>query len=95
MGAEPVCTLLHTHRGRFEKQLTEALAKGWAGWTQQAAELNTFYADHENQMKARKGFFKLNNKSIAIVCKDFGRLSSPCRSPFEGGGSNFGGVQHD
>ena len=67
MGAEPVCTLLHTHRGRFEKQLTEALAKGWAGWTQQAAELHTFRTDHETRTKAGKGFFKLNNENIAVV----------------------------
>ena len=55
----------------FEKQLTEALEKGWAGWTQQAAELHTFRADPENQTKAGKGFFKLNNDSIAAVREDF------------------------
>ena len=32
----------------IEKQLTEALEKGWAGWTQQAAELHTFSTDQEN-----------------------------------------------
>ena len=56
--------------GRFEKQLTEALAKCWARWTQQAAELHTFRADHENETKARKCFFKLNNESIAAVRED-------------------------
>ena len=30
MGTERICTLLHSHRGKFKKQLTEALAKGWA-----------------------------------------------------------------
>ena len=29
MGTEQIRTLLNTHRGRFEKQLIEALAKGW------------------------------------------------------------------
>ena len=70
MGAEPVCTLLHTHRGRFEKQLTEALEKGWVGLTKEAAELHTFRADHENRMKADKGFFKINNDSIVAVRED-------------------------
>ena len=65
MGTERIRTLLNTHRGRFEKQLTEALAKGWDRWTQQAVELHTVHVDHENQMKARKGFFKLENESIA------------------------------
>ena len=48
MGTERIRTLLHTHRGKFEQQLAEALAKGWAGWAQQATELHTFRADHEN-----------------------------------------------
>ena len=48
----------------------EALDRGWAGWTKQAAELHTFRANHENQMKAGKGFFKLNNDIIAAVCED-------------------------
>ena len=39
-------------------------------WTQQAAELHTLHADHESQTKDRKGFFKLNNESIAAVRED-------------------------
>ena len=70
MGAERIQTLLHTHKGKFEKQLTEALDRGWAGWTKQAAELHTFCADLENQTKAGKGFFKLNNESISTVHED-------------------------
>ena len=37
----------------------EALAKGWAGWTQQAAELHTFRADHDNRTKAAKGLLQV------------------------------------
>ena len=48
MGIERIRTLLHTHKGKIEKMLTKALAKGWAGWTQQAAELHTFRTYHEN-----------------------------------------------
>ena len=70
MGTERIRTLLHTHRGKFETRLTEALAKGWAGWAQQAAKLHTFHADHENQTKAGQGFFKLSNKSIVAVRED-------------------------
>ena len=70
LGTERIHTLLHTHRGKFETLLTEALAKGWAGWAQQAAELHTFRADHENRTKEGKGFFKLNDKSIATVPED-------------------------
>ena len=70
MGTKRIRTLLHTHRGKFEKQLTEALTKGWAGWAQQVAKLHTFRADHENWAKVGKGFFKLNNESIAAVRED-------------------------
>ena len=73
MGTERIRTLLHTHRGKFEKLLTEALAKGWAGWAQQAAELHTFRADQENLAKEGKGFFKLNNDSIATVREDLAK----------------------
>ena len=70
MGTERIRTLLHTHKGRFKKLLVEALAKGWAGWAQQAAELHTFHADHENRTKEGKGFLKLNDESIATVRED-------------------------
>ena len=48
------------------------MEKGWAGWTQQTTELYTFHADHESRTKAGKGFFKLNNESIAAVHEDLG-----------------------
>ena len=70
MGAKRIRTLLHTHKGRFKKQLTKALDRGWARWRKQVAELHTFRADNENRMKAGKGFFKLNNDSIAAVRED-------------------------
>ena len=46
------------------------MAKGWAGWAQQAAELHTFRADHVNRTKSGTGFFKLSNESIAAVRED-------------------------
>ena len=67
MGTARIRTLLHTHRTNFEKLLTNALAKGWAGWAQQAAELHTFRVDHENRAKEGKGFFKLNDDNITSV----------------------------
>ena len=73
MGTARVRTLLHTHRTNFEKALTDALANGWAGWAQQAAELHTFRADQENRAKEGKGFFKLDNDSIATVREDLAK----------------------
>ena len=70
MGTERIRTLLHTHRGNFEKLLTDTLAKGWVGWAQQVAELHRFRADHENRVKEGKGFFKLNDESITTVRED-------------------------
>ena len=37
---------------------------------QQAAELHTFRVDHENRTKPGKGFFKLDNESIAAIHED-------------------------
>ena len=50
MGAERIRTLM--------RQIKEALDRGWAGWTKQAAELHTFFADQENRLKEGKGFTK-------------------------------------
>ena len=47
-----------------------ALDRGWAGWTKKAAELHTFCTDHENRRNECKGFFKLNEDSIATVCEN-------------------------
>ena len=70
MGPERIQTLLHTHRGNFEHRLTQAWAKGWAGWAQQVAKLHTFRADHENCTKSGHGFFKLSKESIPAVRED-------------------------
>ena len=43
------------------------LDKGWVGWAVQAAE-HTCRADQENRQKDGKGFYKLNEESIAMVC---------------------------
>ena len=71
MGAERIRTLLHLHRDRFAWQLEEALDRGWAIWTKQAAELlNTFRTNQENRLKEGKGFYKLNEESISLVHED-------------------------
>ena len=46
------------------------MAKGWADWAQQAAELHTFRVDHENRTKSGKGFLKLSKESISAVHED-------------------------
>ena len=73
MGVERIHTLFHSQRNRFVRQLKEALDRGWASWTKQAAELHTFRADHDNRAKEGKGFFKLNNDSIATVREDLAK----------------------
>ena len=62
--------LLETKRDRFSEQLQAALNRGWAEWAKQAAELHTYRADRENQQKDDKGFYKLNEESIATVRED-------------------------
>ena len=61
---------MHTHKGRFEKQLTEAFDRGLARWTKQDAELHSFCTDHENRTKEGESFFKLNSDSIATIRED-------------------------
>ena len=62
--------LLQTKQERFMTYLQAALDKGWAGWAKQAAELHTYRADWENRRKEGKGFYKLNEESIAAVEED-------------------------
>ena len=46
----------------------------------QAVELHTFRADHEKRTKASKGFFKLNNDSIATIHEDLRQITKPLRT---------------
>mgnify|MGYP000494644238 FL=1 len=62
--------LLQTNRERFTTQLKTALDKGWMAWAAQAAELHTYRADWENRRKDGRGFYKLNEESIAAVRED-------------------------
>ena len=55
------------HRDRFTHQLKEAMDRGWADWAQQAAELHTYWANQENRKKEGKGFYKLDEESIATI----------------------------
>ena len=59
--------MLHMHRDRFTHQLKEAMDRGWADWAQQAAELHTYWANQENRKKEGKGFYKLDEESIATI----------------------------
>ena len=55
---------------RVTGQLKAALDKGWAAWATQAAELHTYQEDWENRRKEGRGFYKLNEESIAAVRED-------------------------
>ena len=65
-----VCVLLQTNCERFTTQLKAALDKGWTAWATQAAELHTYRADWENRRKEGRGFYKLNEESIAVIRED-------------------------
>ena len=58
---------LQTNRERFTMQLKTTLDNGWAAWAPQVAELHTYRADGENRRKEGRGFFKLNDKSVATI----------------------------
>ena len=51
MGVERIHTLFHSQRNRFVRQLKEALDRGWASWTKQAAELHTFRKNQDSHLK--------------------------------------------
>ena len=70
MGAQNIRTLLYSHIDRFVQQMKEVLERGWASLTKQAAELHTFHTDQKNRVKEAKGFYKLNEESIASVRED-------------------------
>ena len=50
-----------------------ALDKGWTAWAEQAAELHIYRADGENRRKEGRGFYKLNDESIADVRTELAR----------------------
>ena len=64
---DQIRTLLQANRERFNTQLKAAMDKGWVGWATQVAKLHTFHVDLENRRKEGKGFYKLNEESIATV----------------------------
>ena len=47
-----------------------ALDKGWMAWAMHEAELHTYRVDWENRRKEGRGFYKLNEESIAAVRED-------------------------
>ena len=51
----------------FICQLKEAIERGWTNWAKQVVELHIFRADQQNRLKEGKGFYKLNEESIALV----------------------------
>ena len=67
---DDVRILLQTNRERFTVQLKPVLDKGWMAWAAQAAELHTYWTDWENWRKDGRGFYKLNEESIAVVRED-------------------------
>ena len=68
MGTERIKLLVDTHRGKFEKMISKALATRWVAWSTQAAELQIFHTDQENhRRKETKGFYKLDEESITTI----------------------------
>ena len=70
MNTTSIKILLATTHESFTQQLQSAQNTGWADWANQAVELHTYRADQENRLKDGKGFYKLNEESIAIVRED-------------------------
>ena len=68
-----VRVLLQTNHERFTTQLKTTLDKGWMAWAEQAAELHIYRADGENRRKEGRGFYKLNDESIADVRTELAR----------------------
>ena len=67
---ENVRIILQTNREKFSAQLKTALDKGWMTWATRAVELHTYRTDWENRRKEGRGFYKLNDKSMATVLED-------------------------
>ena len=67
MNMECINILIATKHESCMHQLQEALNRGWAEWAKQAAELHKYRA---NRQKDGKGFYKLNEESIATICEN-------------------------
>ena len=54
-------------RDRARTSINECSEKVWKEWSQQAAELQTLWADEENRKKAGDKFYKMNEESIVAI----------------------------
>ena len=76
---ENVRIVLQTNREKFSAQLKTVKDKGWMVWAAQAAELHIYRVDWENQKKEGRGFYKLNDETVAAVrenlTKDYRELA--------------------
>ena len=60
MGVKQIKEIVRTLKSRLERRIEKRLVKGWREWLTQATELQRFWADQENQLKAGKGFYKMH-----------------------------------
>ena len=65
--------VLQTNREQFSAQLKTRMDKGWGAWAAQTAELHTYLADWENRKKEGRGFYKLNDETVATVREDLAK----------------------
>ena len=62
--------LIFKHRLWLYSQVTDTLSRGWNMWSAQAIELQIFWANHDNQQKEGRGYFKLDKSRVLMLRKD-------------------------
>ena len=76
---ECIHALVLKHRQKLNRKVEETIADGWKQWLAQVAELQVLRADAKNRKKEGRGFYKMDDTSIQMICegltKDFHALA--------------------
>ena len=67
LGVERIKSMVKTWRNRTKKSIDDCSTQLWMQWLQQAAELQTLWADAENRKKAGDKFYKMDEESIVTI----------------------------
>ena len=66
-GVDRIRLIMSAWRDRAQTSINECSEKVWKEWAQQAAELQTLWADAENRMKTGDRFYKMDEESIVTI----------------------------
>ena len=67
LGMDRIRHIMSAWRDRTRTSINECSEKVWKEWSQQAAELQTLWADAESRKKVGDKFYKMDEESIVTI----------------------------